>query len=60
MKILGWLLDMLLIDPLILLFIWNVIIDAMFSCGKTTFGACFVISIILNIFVGAYKLGSSD
>jgi hypothetical protein len=56
MKFLGWLLGTLLIDPLIMLFVWNVIIVAMFSCTKTTFGVCFWISVISNVLLGIYRL----
>ena len=50
-----WLLNSLVIDPLIMLFIWNVIIVAMFSTGKTTFTTCLILSIIVNIFYSGIK-----
>lgn len=50
LKDLGlWLLNTLLISPLIILFIWNVLVVLMFGVGRITFSICVFISVFLNI-----------
>jgi hypothetical protein len=55
MKFIKWLIGTLLIDPLIMLFVWNVLIVPMFSAGKTSFMVCMIISTIFNIFYAGIK-----
>lgn len=55
MKFIYWVLSTVIIDPLIMLFVWNVIITNMFVCEKTTFAICCIISIIINIIYAGLK-----
>lgn len=56
MKFLRWLLETIVLDPLIFLFVWNVIITPMFNTGRTTFTTCLIISVISNFLFGCYLL----
>lgn len=50
-----WLLNALVISPLIMLFIWNVLVVLMFGAGRTTFIICVIISLIVNTFWSGVK-----
>jgi hypothetical protein len=55
-----WLLSTVVVDPLIMLALWNVLIVPMFRADYTTFGVCFWISVVINSIAGLYKLANRD
>lgn len=60
MGFIRWLLGTAIIDPLIMLFVWNVLAVPMFRLGSTDFMTCFWISVVLNVVVGAFRLGKPN
>lgn len=60
MKFIWWLINTFIIDPLIFLFLWNVIISAMFICGKTNFKTCVIVSVIINVLIALYQFNKDN
>jgi uncharacterized membrane protein YjjB (DUF3815 family) len=60
MKMLKWLLGAFVIDPLVMLFIWNVLVVLMFGVERTSFWICMILSVFANLIYYGIKSNSKD